>query len=266
MAIKIHSPAIYIFALLIWGVTLIAIANVISLFKTDATYFIGYLLISFGLGGSIAVVMVFGATILPYYTMLVPSIAFMRILFLMMTPTMIVQVEGSLDEQVLIAFAFLTAITILLVLVVPIFGLLRSLMKRMNRIIQLAKQRRKQPKGPPTETTRILSSNSSSIHSLHNEINADLDKVADDTVLRELQLVESNQNIENHLVEVRHLVKRFGDKIAVNDVTFAIARGSCFGLLGNNGAGKTTTVQCILGLASPYEGTCTCKYYSLFQI
>ncbi|KAG2379101.1 hypothetical protein C9374_007739 [Naegleria lovaniensis] len=252
------NPAIYIFALLIWGITLIAIANVISLFKTDASYFIGYLLILFGLGGSIAVVLVFGASILPYYVMLVPSIALMRILFLMLCPTLIVQVEGSLDEQILIAFAFFIIMTALLVLVIPMYGLIRSILKRINRIIQTAKHRRNQTrKQHPTETTHILSNSSSPFNSFQNDSSSDLDKVADDTVLRELQLVESNLNIENHIVEVRHLVKRFGSKIAVKDVTFAISRGSCFGLLGSNGAGKTTSVECILGLAAPYEGTCT---------
>ena len=50
------------------------------------------------------------------------------------------------------------------------------------------------------------------------------------------------------VVEVKHLVKRYGRFTAVNDVNFSIQRGEIFGLLGPNGAGKTTTLEIIEGL------------------
>ncbi len=56
------------------------------------------------------------------------------------------------------------------------------------------------------------------------------------------------------LLEVRDLVKRFGDIRAVDRISFAIPRGICFGLLGPNGAGKTTTIEVIEGIRSPSAG------------
>ena len=51
-----------------------------------------------------------------------------------------------------------------------------------------------------------------------------------------------------------HLVKHFGEKHAVNDVTFGIRKGECFGLLGPNGAGKSTTCNLILRDLIPTSG------------
>ena len=59
------------------------------------------------------------------------------------------------------------------------------------------------------------------------------------------------------MLEVRNLVKQYGDITAVNDVSFAAAKGSVFGLLGPNGAGKSTTINCISGLLSPTSGHVT---------
>ena len=50
------------------------------------------------------------------------------------------------------------------------------------------------------------------------------------------------------VLEVRHLQKTFGDLVAVEDVSFTVGQGSCFGLLGPNGAGKTTTMEVIEGI------------------
>ncbi len=52
-----------------------------------------------------------------------------------------------------------------------------------------------------------------------------------------------------------HLVKRFGEFVAVDDVSFAMERGEIFGLLGPNGAGKTTTIRIMLGLLAPTAGS-----------
>jgi ABC-2 type transport system ATP-binding protein len=55
-------------------------------------------------------------------------------------------------------------------------------------------------------------------------------------------------------VEVEHLSKSFGAKVAVDDVSFEVAEGEIFGLLGRNGAGKSTTVDCLAGLRTPDRG------------
>src|ERR1700759_226250 len=55
-------------------------------------------------------------------------------------------------------------------------------------------------------------------------------------------------------IAVSHLVKRYKTVRAVDDVSFAIARGSITGLLGGNGAGKTTTIAMIMGLVLPTSG------------
>ena len=53
----------------------------------------------------------------------------------------------------------------------------------------------------------------------------------------------------------RSLVKRYGEKVAVDGLDLEIETGECFGLLGPNGAGKTTTVEMIEGLYRPDAGT-----------
>src|ERR1700742_4435371 len=56
-------------------------------------------------------------------------------------------------------------------------------------------------------------------------------------------------------IAVSHLVKQYKTVRAVDDVSFAIARGSITGLLGGNGAGKTTTIAMIMGLVLSTSGT-----------
>jgi ABC-2 type transport system ATP-binding protein len=55
-------------------------------------------------------------------------------------------------------------------------------------------------------------------------------------------------------IEVEELAKRYGDTVAVADVSFEVAQGEIFGLLGPNGAGKTTTIECVQGLRRPDHG------------
>ena len=55
-------------------------------------------------------------------------------------------------------------------------------------------------------------------------------------------------------VEVRHLTRRFGEFVAVNDVSFDVSRGEIFGYLGANGAGKSTTIRILCGLLGASEG------------
>jgi len=57
------------------------------------------------------------------------------------------------------------------------------------------------------------------------------------------------------LIEIRNLVKRYGEKMAVNNVSLEVHGGEVFGFLGPNGAGKTTTIKVIVGLLQPTSGT-----------
>jgi ABC-2 type transport system ATP-binding protein len=56
------------------------------------------------------------------------------------------------------------------------------------------------------------------------------------------------------VVTVRSLTKRFGDIVAVDDLSFSLEAGTVTGFLGPNGAGKTTTLRLLLGLAKPTAG------------
>lgn len=56
-------------------------------------------------------------------------------------------------------------------------------------------------------------------------------------------------------IQVDHLVKKFGDLVAVNDISFNVAQGEIFGLLGPNGAGKTTLIRMMTTLTPPTSGT-----------
>jgi ABC-2 type transport system ATP-binding protein len=57
------------------------------------------------------------------------------------------------------------------------------------------------------------------------------------------------------LIETQALSKRYGDKLAVNNVSLEVQAGEVFGFLGPNGAGKTTTIKMIVGLLQPTSGT-----------
>jgi ABC-2 type transport system ATP-binding protein len=57
-----------------------------------------------------------------------------------------------------------------------------------------------------------------------------------------------------NVVEVKHIVKSYADKVAVDDLSFSIARGELFGLIGPNGAGKTTTIKMIMDIMKPDAG------------
>jgi ABC-2 type transport system ATP-binding protein len=59
------------------------------------------------------------------------------------------------------------------------------------------------------------------------------------------------------VIEIEHLTKRYGGKVAVDDLSFAVRPGHVTGFLGPNGAGKTTTMAVILGFAAPTHGRAT---------
>ena len=64
-------------------------------------------------------------------------------------------------------------------------------------------------------------------------------------------------------LEVHGLGKRFGSRIAVEDLSFSVQPGEVFGLLGPNGAGKTTTVRMLTGLLRPTTGTALVCHHAL---
>src|SRR5574341_278421 len=57
------------------------------------------------------------------------------------------------------------------------------------------------------------------------------------------------------VIVAEHLVKRYGARAAVDDVSLSVASGELVALLGPNGAGKTTTVELLLGMRRPDGGT-----------
>jgi ABC-2 type transport system ATP-binding protein len=59
------------------------------------------------------------------------------------------------------------------------------------------------------------------------------------------------------MIEARGLTKRYGDKLAVDDLTFTVQPGIVTGFLGPNGAGKSTTMRMLMGLDAPTKGTAT---------
>ena len=69
-----------------------------------------------------------------------------------------------------------------------------------------------------------------------------------------VQRESAEEKTEEHVIEVRHLVKAFGNFRAVDDISFFVKKGEIFGFLGANGVGKTTAMHMLTGLNQPTEG------------
>ncbi|MEA4888862.1 MAG: ATP-binding cassette domain-containing protein [Clostridiaceae bacterium] len=67
------------------------------------------------------------------------------------------------------------------------------------------------------------------------------------------------------MIEIRNLVKYYGDMMAVNDVTFTVNKGEILGFLGPNGAGKTTTMNILTGFLSATSGTVTINGHDILE-
>ena len=67
------------------------------------------------------------------------------------------------------------------------------------------------------------------------------------------------------MLSITHLQKRFGDRVAVDDVSFEVRAGETLGLLGPNGAGKTTTLSIMSGLARPDKGSVSFQGQAVHQ-
>ena len=65
------------------------------------------------------------------------------------------------------------------------------------------------------------------------------------------------------MIEVKNLVKQYGEFRAVNDISFTIEEGKIYGFLGPNGAGKSTTMNMITGYLSPTSGTVRVNGYDI---
>lgn len=66
-------------------------------------------------------------------------------------------------------------------------------------------------------------------------------------------------------IEVCNLTKRFGNLVAVDDISFTVKKGEIFGLVGPNGAGKSTTIKMLTGLTRPTNGVIHVRGYNLRQ-
>jgi len=60
--------------------------------------------------------------------------------------------------------------------------------------------------------------------------------------------------MNDYIIKVENLIKKFGGLVAVDGISFSVARGEIFGFLGPNGAGKTTTINILCTLAKPTSG------------
>ena len=67
------------------------------------------------------------------------------------------------------------------------------------------------------------------------------------------------------VIEVRDLTRRFGDFVAVDQVSFSVNQGEILGYLGPNGSGKTTTIRMLLGLLQPSAGEASVLGFDIRQ-
>ena len=67
------------------------------------------------------------------------------------------------------------------------------------------------------------------------------------------------------MIEVQHLTKRYGQVMAVDDLSFTVERGEILGFLGPNGAGKTTTMRVLTGYMPPSDGKVIVAGYDVFE-
>jgi ABC-2 type transport system ATP-binding protein len=67
------------------------------------------------------------------------------------------------------------------------------------------------------------------------------------------------------VIKTNKLTKRFGDFVAVDEITFEVQKGEIFGFLGANGAGKTTAMRMLCGLSIPTSGEATVAGFDVFK-
>lgn len=69
----------------------------------------------------------------------------------------------------------------------------------------------------------------------------------------------------NYAITANNLTKRFGDFVAVDNISFEVSKGEIFGFLGANGAGKTTAMRMLCGLSLPSSGTATVAGFDVYK-
>ena len=67
------------------------------------------------------------------------------------------------------------------------------------------------------------------------------------------------------MIEVKNLTKRYGNKLAVDDISFTVKEGEIVGFLGPNGAGKSTTMNILTGYLSATAGDVTINGYNILD-
>ena len=67
------------------------------------------------------------------------------------------------------------------------------------------------------------------------------------------------------VIKVRNLVKKFGNFVANDNLSFEVYRGEIFGFLGANGAGKTTAIRILCGLSSPTSGEVSVAGFNAYK-
>ena len=67
------------------------------------------------------------------------------------------------------------------------------------------------------------------------------------------------------MIEAKGITKRYGDLVAVDDVSFRVEKGEVVGFLGPNGAGKTTTMRILTGFMPPTDGTAEIAGFDIFE-
>ncbi|MCX5812959.1 MAG: ABC transporter ATP-binding protein [Proteobacteria bacterium] len=77
--------------------------------------------------------------------------------------------------------------------------------------------------------------------------------------------MNQDKSVEDIAVNVEGLTRKFGDFVAVDDVSLSIMKGEIYGFLGPNGAGKSTTIRMLCGLLAPTEGNGTLGGYDVVR-
>ena len=67
------------------------------------------------------------------------------------------------------------------------------------------------------------------------------------------------------MIQVEHITKDYGGRLAVNDLSFTLEKGTIYGFLGPNGAGKSTTMNIMTGYLAATEGTVTVNGHDILR-
>lgn len=70
--------------------------------------------------------------------------------------------------------------------------------------------------------------------------------------------------MQDTVIRTKNLTKRFGQFVAVNEISFEVSEGEIFGFLGANGAGKTTAMRMLCGLSLPTSGEASIAGYDIY--